>query len=648
MKRLFLLTAAMALFALSRAQLAVGDIFEYDSVFYHVLSDSTVETFSQSTYERNMLGLYDRTPYEYTNGLAIPASFDYQDHTFTVVGIGDYSFGYLNSTPLISLPSTIRYIGDFAFYLCDGLQSFTIPESVDSIGEKALAIDSYTITTLTLPYSVHHMNPMAMVFNGKVQAIDVDRNNPYFCSVDGVLYTKDTTCLLTYPIAKGGDVYTVHDSVKTIGPLAFFDCHLKIVHLPSGLNYIDEAAFGNCKQLQEIELPASVRLSPVNPFMTCEKIDAMRVNPNNPYYEMRGNYLYSKTGDTLLCMMTTRDTTRIPEGTRVIGTSLFEKYVNYGNEENVRAFIIPEGVETIMDSAFAHRSRYLTYIRLPESLRYIGKEAFRENFRLTRINLPSGLKYIGDYAFFWIYNISSCFNVLPDSLEYIGDYVFGVTKVGTNLKFGGKLRHIGAHAFSSWGNIGSEFSTSLRLDFPPSLKYIGEKAFAYHDANVVYFNGDVDTIESRAFYAKMSADNHARHIDRYYYLHNVTPPYIGADAFLTEDENCTIYVPCGALDNYLSDTAWAHYTDVLRENCDDPGVGIEEAPTEKPSIEIHTEGLRLTLDGIEGQAVQIYDASGRLMLAHAADGRPQLWFNLPSAGLYIIHAAGQTHKVVVR
>ena len=76
---------------------------------------------------------------------------------------------------------------------CERLENIKIPKSVESIGIG--------------------------VFNNCMGLVDitVDENNPCFSSQDGVLFNKDKTELLQYPIGKSRTSYTIPKSVRDIG-----------------------------------------------------------------------------------------------------------------------------------------------------------------------------------------------------------------------------------------------------------------------------------------------------------------------------------------------------------------------------------------------------------------------------------------------
>ncbi len=111
--------------------------------------------------------------------------------------ISNSAFSYYFSLQTVTMPQTITKIGDSAFSGCSSLTSISIPDSVTSIGSSAFS-HCFSITS-----------------------IDVDSNNAYYCSIDGVLFNKDLTRLVQYPLAKTNTSYIIVASVKNIDGFAF-------------------------------------------------------------------------------------------------------------------------------------------------------------------------------------------------------------------------------------------------------------------------------------------------------------------------------------------------------------------------------------------------------------------------------------------
>ena len=151
-------------------------------------------------------------------------------------------FKYCTSIKTFSLPSTLTTIGAEAFRDCK-MSEIDIPDSVTTIGNCAF-YECYNLTSITFPDSVTAIN--GAIFEGcsnlesvtigaGVTTIDgaafydcyptsitVSNNNKYYSSDEyGVLFNKDKTTLIQYPIGNTRTSYTIPDSVKKIGYAAF-------------------------------------------------------------------------------------------------------------------------------------------------------------------------------------------------------------------------------------------------------------------------------------------------------------------------------------------------------------------------------------------------------------------------------------------
>lgn len=74
--------------------------------------------------------------------------------------------------------------------------------------------------------------------------ITVDKDNPSYTVVDGVLFTKDMKTLVNYPCnLNPGTSYTVPDGVERIDRFAFAFCNLQEIILPDSVKIISPNAF---------------------------------------------------------------------------------------------------------------------------------------------------------------------------------------------------------------------------------------------------------------------------------------------------------------------------------------------------------------------------------------------------------------------
>ena len=74
--------------------------------------------------------------------------------------------------------------------------------------------------------------------------IHVSANNPYLSSLDGVLFNKDKSRLITYPCYATRTSYSIPEGVREIGDYAFCDAYyLKDIYIPEGVISMDYRAF---------------------------------------------------------------------------------------------------------------------------------------------------------------------------------------------------------------------------------------------------------------------------------------------------------------------------------------------------------------------------------------------------------------------
>ena len=125
-------------------------------------------------------------------------------------------------------------------------------EAVTSIAPHAFPWDT-TIESVYISKDVKELTGETFIHLRALKKIEVDKNNENFCSVDGVLYTKDMTKLLCCPVAyEGGKEFVVPETVVTIGRSAFSDCTFEKISLPEGLKNIERHAFLKAEALKEI------------------------------------------------------------------------------------------------------------------------------------------------------------------------------------------------------------------------------------------------------------------------------------------------------------------------------------------------------------------------------------------------------------
>mgnify|MGYP003247781163 CR=1 FL=1 len=186
-----------------------------------------------------------------------------------VTSIGSLAFYECSNLTSITIPSGFISIGDYAFWNCTGLTSITIQNGVTSIGTGAFW-NCTGLTSITIPSSVTSIGVNVFYNCTGLTDITVDSNNSSFCSESGVLFNKDKTTLIYYPLGKNDSSYTIPDGVTVIEQYAFY-CNSKLtsVTIPSGVTSIGEMAFRECSGLTSVIVPSSVTSIEYNAFWCC-------------------------------------------------------------------------------------------------------------------------------------------------------------------------------------------------------------------------------------------------------------------------------------------------------------------------------------------------------------------------------------------
>ena len=419
----------------------------------------------------------------------------------SVTSIGNAAFYYVTGLSSLTIPNSVSNICDSAFYTCKGLTSIDIPNSVTSIGSKAFMycenLTSVTIgnnvtnigghafygtvlTSVTIPNSVTSIGDYVFGSGGKLETINVDTGNPNYCSIDGVLFSKDQTRIIKLPGTRTGQ-YSIPNGVTHIEKGAFYNnTGLTSVDIPNSVTSIGDNAFYGTG-LTSVTIPNSVTSIGKHAFHDCSKLKSAILSNQITSFEY---------GTFEFC--TQLSSIEIPNGVINIGEAVFTGC------SRLSSVIIPNSVTTIDINAFS--SCGLTSVIIPGSVTNMGNAAFQNNKALTSVTIENGVTSIGNSAFYGCNSLASV--TIPN----------GVTSIGGN-------------AFSDCYGL-----TSVTI--PNSVTNIGDKAF--------YYCTGLTSV----------------------YLNCETPPTITNKNIFVKCP-CSVYVPCGSLEAYMSDTYWSQLASTL-------------------------------------------------------------------------------------
>ena len=172
--------------------------------------------------------------------------------------IASSAFFDCTSLKSIIIPDSVTTIGDYAFYKCTNLTNATVGNGVTSIGAFAFC-DCTSLANITIPSSVTSIGDLTFSGCASLLSIEVSNGNRNYSSTDGVLFNKNKTELITYPLGKTDSEYAIPNSVTSIDWHAFDGCtSLTSIIIPNSITSISLCAFRYCTSLTNVTIGNSV------------------------------------------------------------------------------------------------------------------------------------------------------------------------------------------------------------------------------------------------------------------------------------------------------------------------------------------------------------------------------------------------------
>ena len=312
--------------------------------------------------------------------------------------IGYYAFGYCGSLTSVTIGSGVKSIASWAFDYCGSLTQISIPKGVTDI-----SCDFSHCYSLT--------------------AINVNKNNPNYSSVSGVLFNKAKTKLLRVPGGFSG-AYTVPDGVTDVG-----------------------YAFVTCIKLTSVTISKDVAVLIGGSFDGCSSLKKIIVNKNNPNFSSASGVLFDKAKTKLI---------RVPCG-------------------KSGAYTVPDGVTAFGDYAFEDCA-LLTEVTIPEGVQLLYYRLFSGCAHLKKITIPDSVNDIKYDAF------TGCDSLQYNKYQnacYLGNaknpnhaLIKGVSKDIKKCTIHPKTKLIAEEAFLDYDHL-------TAITIPGNVEKVGPRAFQY-------------------------------------------------------------------------------------------------------------------------------------------------------------------------
>jgi len=208
----------------------------------------------------------EKTNYQGHATIDIPGDVNYEGKNYRVTEIGNSAFMSCQLTSVV-ISDNIEIIAKDAFNRCTNLSSIgwgqagklkeiaqnafsncafetvTIPDGVKTLWNSFNFCRNLQV--VTIPASVEEIKAPCFIGCDSLTAIHVDAANPNYCAEDGLLFDKQKTILLAYPLACQNKRFILPESVAKIGDLVFYEAgeYPQTVILHAGVTNIGYQSF---------------------------------------------------------------------------------------------------------------------------------------------------------------------------------------------------------------------------------------------------------------------------------------------------------------------------------------------------------------------------------------------------------------------
>lgn len=235
---------------LEELHLPANIVLEYDS------STGTGYNFYNSSLKK----LYIEEGVKAVGGAAFASCHQLEEVYFpsTIEAVGRAVFSGCENLKIAKLPDSITSIGINAFSGCGKCEDFInlkLPANLKSLGSGAFS--GTGVESIYIPKTLTNLEASWGFFEGnyrftslKFKEYIVDSQNPEYSSIDGVLYNKEQTQVIDYPLYKEDESYTFPSSVSIMSTMGekndiAYNKFLKTIIFP------DDTAFTNITELND-------------------------------------------------------------------------------------------------------------------------------------------------------------------------------------------------------------------------------------------------------------------------------------------------------------------------------------------------------------------------------------------------------------
>ena len=434
------------------------------TIYYNYINNNTelAVTFAGSW--------YGYVKNEYSGVVVIPEEVTLEGSKLKVTRIDNSAFSGCFDLTSITIPNSVTSIGDYAFCECRSLSSVIIPDGVTSIGEYTFS-GCYDLTSVTIPNSVTSIGNYAfdnctslasITIPNKVTTIGVGVFE-YCNGLTSIDIPNSVTSIEDYTFAgcKNLTSIIIGNSVASIGNYAFAGCRsLTSATIPENVATIGDYAFYKCYGLTSIDIGDGVTSIGNSAFWECTSLPSVTI----------GNSV-TTIGEWAFYNCSNLKSITIPRSVKHIGNSVF---FNCYDLNKVFISDLEAWCNIQFDGDFFSRyhlylnNKEITNLIIPEGVTSIGNYAFAKCYRLLSITIPDGVTSIGYHAFALCSNLQNIYCYLEQVSE-TEDNVFEDSNYDATL-------HVPATSVSAyqatepWKNFKKIVALPAQYDYRPFVE----------------------------------------------------------------------------------------------------------------------------------------------------------------------------------
>jgi len=210
--------------------------------------------------------------------------------------IKSYAFANCNALENVAIEPGCK-IHDGMFSECSSLKNISIGEDCVCVSDDKEDItvghifkDCTSLQTILLPDSwrfydedIEETSAYILQFEGCTQLKEIrfhDTNSRYKV-IDNIVYSKDGSTIVYYPLSLKESEYEISDDVTKIGAFAFYHNEdLEHIFIPANVKDIGRYAFSLCSKLENVVIPESIVELGRGVFSNCKNLNAVVIPPS--------------------------------------------------------------------------------------------------------------------------------------------------------------------------------------------------------------------------------------------------------------------------------------------------------------------------------------------------------------------------------